>query len=294
MSAVMLSGLFVGMVYGLTSVGLVVAYRGSRVINFAHGEIGMIGAFVFADLRHGSSDPLFGLSVDHGIVWPLIAGVGVAAALGALTELGVVRPLRTAPRIQPLVGTLAVASVLFTFAVRRWGTDARFAQPLLDGDGILVGGLQIQAGQLLIAAVSAAILLGLAVVYRCTRAGLRLRATALDPYGAGLVGVNVNLTSLATWTLAGALAGAAAILVAPLVAFDVTFMTTLSIRGLAAALLGGLTNVSGAFGAGLVLGVAEAVITYKSPVAGITDVVVATAIVIMLLARPTGVLRSNY
>lgn len=293
MNAVVLSGVFVGLVYGLIAVGLVVAYRGSRVINFAYGETGMLAAFAFTELRFGSAAVSASVT-DHGLWIALPTGIAVGAALGALTEFAVVRPLRNAPRIMPLVGTLAAGSLLLTFAVRRWSTTVHYAEPLAEGDGIRVLGLQVQPEQFLIGIVAAAALVGLWALYRFTAFGLRLRATAQDPYAAGLVGVDVNLTSMATWALAGALAGISAILIAPLVAFDVLFMTTLAIRGLAAALVGGVTSIWGAFVAGIFIGVAEAVVAFKSPVSGITDVIIVVVVLVLLVMRPAGLVRSAY
>ena len=155
-------------------------------------------------------------------------------------------------------------------------------------------GLRVQPAQFLILFASVVVLVGLWALYRFTPFGLRLRATALDPYAAGLVGVNVNRTSMATWALAGGLAAMSAILIAPLVAFSVSFMTILSVRGLAAALVGGLTNIGGAFSAGLIIGVVEAIIAFKSPVSGITDVAIATFVLILMVARPSGLVRSAY
>jgi branched-chain amino acid transport system permease protein len=270
----------------------VVVYRGSRVVNFAYGETGMLGAFFFADLRFGSGATA--LARDHGLLVALPVAIAVAAALGALTERLVVRPLRDAPRMRPLVGTFAVGSLFFIYAARKWGLNSHFAAPLVRGDGIKVVGLQVQPEQLLVLVVSAVALGGLWALYRFSAFGMRLRATALDPYAAGLVGVDVNRTSMATWALAGALSGVSAILIAPLVAFNVAFMTTLSIRGLAAAVVGGLTNVGGAFGAGILLGVAEAFIAFKSPISGVTDVAIAAFVVALLVVRPSGLARSAY
>jgi branched-chain amino acid transport system permease protein len=292
-NAVILNGAFVGLVYGLLGVGLVVVYRGSRIINFAYGETGMLAAFVFADLRYGT-DPLAVTIQDNGIVVALPAAILVGAALGAATERVVIRPLRDAPRLRPLVGTFAVGSLLLVFALRRWGAEVRFAEPLVEGTGVEVGGLLVQPEQLLILAVTLVILGGLWALYKFTPFGLRLRATALDPYAAGLVGVNVNTTSMATWALAGAVSGVSAVLVAPLVVFNVFFMTLLLLRGLAAALVGGLTSVWGAVIAGVGIGVAEGVVAFKSPVSGITDALIAVFVLALMLVRPTGLVRSAY
>lgn len=289
MSAVALSGLFVGIIYGLIAVCIVVAYRGSRVVNFATAETGMVGAFVFSEIRMVTTAS--GVVHDRGLLIALPAGIAVAAALGAFTERLVVRPLRHAPRIRPMIGTVAIASLFAVFAGRRWGLASRFAPPLVEGDGVRVAGLRVSPTQLLILGSSLVVLAGLWALYRYTRFGLRLRAAAEDPYGAGLVGVDVNRTSMATWALAGGLAGLSAILIAPLANFDVLFMTTLSIRGLAAALIGGLSNVGGAFAAGVLIGVAEAVISFKSPVSGATDLVLAATVVMLMVAKPSTQIR---
>ena len=285
MSTVIVNGLFVGLVYGLLAVGLVVVYRGSRIINFAYGEIGMIGAFVFSELW-----------VDSGVALlvALAVGVGLSAALGALTEVVLIRPLRGQPPLTAMVGTLAVAALILAYASRRYGLQPHFMPPLVNGDGIRLAGVTIQPGQLVILVVVVAMLGGLAALYRYTSFGLRLRATALDPFAAGLVGVNTNSTSIATWALAGGLAGLSGILIAPSVAFSVVFMTTLLLRSLAAALVGGLTSIGGAFAAGIILGVAEGVIGYLAPVNGIIEVLLAGFVITLLLVRPSGLVRSAY
>jgi branched-chain amino acid transport system permease protein len=286
---VVVSGFFVGLIYGLLAVGFVIVYRGSRVVNFAYGETGMIAAMVFADLRFGTANSLGALgaasAVDHGIVIALPVAVLLAAAVGAMTEVVVVRPLRSAPRVQVLVGTLAVDALLLAVAADRWGTATRFIRPLVAGSGIQLGTITVAPEQLLILAAAVIVLAGLSAMYRWTPFGLRMRATALDPYAAGLLGVNVNATSMATWALAGGLAGLSAILIAPLGAFTILYMLPLTARGLAAFLLGGLTSITGAFVAGIALGIGEAVIAYETPISGITDLAVACCVLVVLFLR---------
>ena len=285
MDTVLVNGFFVGLVYGLVAVGLVVTYRCSRVLNFGYAGIGIVAAFLFSELY-----------ADNGVrlLPALAAAVAVAALLGGATEAVVIRPLRDQPRLTPTVGTLAVGTLLITYASRRWGVQPRYTPPLITGEGVEIAGLSITPQQLLILAVAVAVVAGLWALNRFTSFGLRLRATALDPYAAGLVGVNNNATSMAAWAVAGALAGVSAILIAPSTTFDVNFMTGLVLRGLAAALIGGLTSVGGAFAAGIVLGVAEAWIAYETPVIGTVEVVLALFIIAMLLARPQGLVRSSY
>jgi branched-chain amino acid transport system permease protein len=276
MAIVIVNGFFVGLVYGLLAVGLVVIYRGSRVINFAYGETGMIGAFVFSELW-----------VTHHVTLlaAVVVGVAVSAAVGALTEVALVRPLRGQPPLSVMVGTLAVAAVVITFASRRYGLTPRYLPPLVAGGGVRVFGVTVQPAQLMILAVTLLALGGLSALYKFG---------SLDPMAAGLVGVNTDVTSISTWALAGALAGLSGILIAPAVAFSVYFMTSLLLRSVAAALVGGLTSIRGAMTAGIVLGVVEGVIGYVSPVKGIVEVAVAAFVIGLLLVRPSGLVRSAY
>lgn len=292
MGSVIVNGVFVGLVYGLLAVGLVAIYRSSRIVNFAYGETGMLAAFVFFDLRVGTDRTTVG--ADHGIVVPLLAAVVLGAAIGAAMEWIIARPIRDNPTLNGMVATIATSLLFLTFAIRRWGVDARPTVPLLEGDGIRVSGLQISPSQLLIAAVTLGVLLALSLLNRFTSFGLRLRVTALDPYAAALSGVNTNRTAMASWAIAGALSALSAVLIAPLVAMTVLFMTVLVLRGFAAALVGGLTSIGGAFVAGILLGVGEGVIAYKSPVSGITDVVIALGILALIVARPGGLVHADY
>lgn len=271
--------------YGLIGVGLVVIYRGSRTINFAYGETGMLGAFLFVELW-----------TDHGISMALAlpAAVGLSAALGAATEVAVARPLREDSRLSVMVGTFGIATLLLVFASRRWGVNPRFIEPLVGGTGWRIAGLTVAPAQLLVLAVAAAAIAALTLVQRGTSFGLRLRATAIDPYAAGQVGIDVDRTSLATWALAGGLSGLSAILIAPLVSFHVFFMTALLVRGIAAALVGGLTSLWGAFAAGTMLGIAEGLIGFLSPIGGMAEASLALFIIAILVVRPSGLIRSSY
>jgi branched-chain amino acid transport system permease protein len=251
----------------------------------------MLCAFVFFALRlHPTSTRL----VDHGIAVALPVAVALGAAIGAVMERVIARPLRSNPVLNGMVATIATGLLFITVAVDMWGPDVRVTRPIVSGAGISVLGLTISRQQLLIAFCTLVILGGLGAMYRYSTFGLRLRATAIDPYAAALSGVNTDRTAMGTWALAGALSAVSAILIAPLVAMNVVFMTFLALRSFAAALLGGLTSLVGAFCAGLLLGVAEGVITFKSPVAGMTDAIVAVGILLLLVVRPGGLVRASY
>ena len=291
MAAVALSGLFVGVIYGLLAIGLVLTYQVSRIINFAYGELGMLAAFVYLDLRLGQD--VVNLH-DNGLVVALPVAIVIGAVLGALLELLVARPLRNDPTVKGMVATIAVSLLFITIGIQRWGGDVRPTKPLLDGAGVTVYGLTITPSQLLIAGCAVVLLGALAGVYRYTSVGLRLRATAMDSYGAALSGIDINRTAMGVWAAAGALSAVSAVLITPLASASVLFMTLLALRSFAAALLGGLTSLVGAFAGGLFLGVLEAVTAFVSPVSGVTDGAVALLIIILMLVRPGGLVRAAY
>src|SRR4051794_34853351 len=171
MSTVILNGAFIGLIYALLGMGLVVIYRGARIINFAYAETGMLAAFVFSSLW-----------LTHH--WPLALALGlglaVSTVLGAATEVLVVRPLRREPPVVAMVATVGVASLLLVFASRTWGLEPKFMPPLITAAGWQIAGLTIQPTQLLILVVELLLMVALAALYRYTSFGLRLRATALD------------------------------------------------------------------------------------------------------------------
>lgn len=291
MAAVALSGLFVGIIYGLLAIGLVLTYQVSRIVNFAYGELGMLAAFVYLDLRLGRD--VVNIQ-DNSLLVAIPVALVLGAALGALLELLVARPLRNDPTVKGMVATIAVSLLFLTIALQRWGGDVRPTKPLVEGDGVSLFGLLITPSQLLIAASAAVVLGTLAGIYRYTTVGLRLRATAMDSYGAALSGIDVNRTAMGVWAAAGALSAVSAVLITPLASASVLFMTLLALRSFAAALLGGLTSLVGAFAGGLFLGVIEAVIAFVSPVSGVTDAAVALLIIVLMLVRPGGLVRAAY
>lgn len=293
MVAVLISGLIVGLIYGLLAVGLVLTYQVSRIVNFAYGEVGMLSAFIYLDLRLGKNASA--LTQDHGLLLSVPAALVVGAVIGLLMEVLIARPLRSDPTLRGMVATIAASLLIISFAVQRYdGSSVRQTKPLIEGTGISVFGLVISPSQLLIVAVSAVVLGALTAVYRFTSIGLRLRATAMDPYGASLSGVNINSTAMIVWATAGALSALSAVLITPLAATSVLFMTLLALRSFAAALLGGLTSMVGAVLGGIFLGLLESVIAYKSPISGITDAAVAVLIVGLVFLRPGGLVRAAY
>jgi branched-subunit amino acid ABC-type transport system permease component len=278
-STILSNGLVIGAIYGLVALGITLVYKKSGVLNFAHGEVGMVGAFVF-----------YVVSVEQHLPYLLAAAAGVltSAALGCATFLLLAR--RRNDPLNMLIGTLAVAGTLVFGANEIWGPDQHYVPPPLAGVRIDAMGLHFVGPRLLVLLTG----LGLAgvflVVFRTSRMALLFRASASDPYAAELMGVSVTRLDVVTWTVAGAQAGIAAVLVAPLVGFDIFFMTLLAIRGFAAALLAGLTNVPGSLAAGLAIGLAEATLTRQTTQPGLPEAALVGLIVLFLL-RPQATVR---
>ena len=282
MTTVLVLALSTGAVYAMFALGLVVIYKGSGVINFAHGEVGMIGTFVFTSLR------------DRHLPLLLCALVGIltAAAIGVAIERLVARPLSGQSVTTAMVGTFAVSGLLLVFAVSTWSAYPRQQEAYLHGPPLNVAGASISQQALLAGGTAVALLLVLTWFYRRTRTGMMLRAVAQSASGAQVVGLPVNRLSMLTWGLGSALSAVAGILISPLVTFSVLFMTALLVRGLAAALLGGLTSIPWTVVAAVGIAEGEAVLQYVNGTAGIVEAVLTVAVIGVLVLRPQRHLRT--
>jgi branched-subunit amino acid ABC-type transport system permease component len=279
LNTVVANGLVIGAIYGLVALGITLVYKKSGVLNFAHGEVGMVGAFVF-----------YVAFVEKELPYLIAAliGIAVSAVLGCVTFLLLMK--RRNDPLNMLIGTLAVGGTLVFVANEVWGPDQHFVPPPMTGTSLNVVGLHFVGPRLLVLLAAVVLAAAFLVLFRTTHVALLFRASAADPYAASLMGIDVTRLDIATWTVAGALAGTAAILVAPLVGFDIFFMTLLAIRGFAAALLAGLVNVPAALGAGVALGLAEAGLTRQTTQPGLPEAVLVVLVVLFLL-RPQATVR---
>jgi sulfate-transporting ATPase len=246
-------GLGAGGVYALTAQGVVLIYRGSGVVNFAQGSIGMIGAYT-AYLSH-----------ENGVVTPvaLALGVGLGAAIGAATHLLIMRPLRHAPAVSRLVATLGVLTVCLTLGEELWGERARLLAKLLPTDGVtLFDDVVVGKDRLLIVAVAVAVTAVLGVVYRRTRFGLATSAVAESRRATSAQGISPDVIATVNWALGGALAVAAAVLIVNITGLQVLGLTLLVVPAMAAALVGGFSSFPLTLAGGLLIGVLESEVAY--------------------------------
>jgi branched-chain amino acid transport system permease protein len=278
-------GLISGGIYGLLALGIVLVYRGSRVLNFAQGEIGTLSLYV-----------AYYVSTTHGAPWFVgaLAAVASAAAIGVLFEILVVRRMSDAPRLSVVVATVGLLLLLIALEFNVFGQSPRTVAAPIAGAGLKVGNVYITPTQMLALVVTIALAGGLALLLRATDFGLGVLAAAQDPTAVRLVGIKLSRVSAFTWGAGAAVSAIAALLIEPTIGnFSPGFVSELFLFGLAAALVGGLSSLPGAFVGGLVVGELEALVKWKTltlSVSGLPIVAVFALILVVLLARPQGVL----
>ncbi|GHB66639.1 ABC transporter [Streptomyces umbrinus] len=272
-----LLGLGLGALYALTAHGIVLVYRGSGVLNFAHGAIGMAGAYVQWEL-----------AVNHGVpYWPAVAcGVLGSTVLGVLTHLLVIRPLRRASSLARLVGTLAVFIVLTAVAVKRYGDSVQLVPAKLPSGLVEIAGATVSEDRIWLLGIAVVVTAALHALYKRTLFGLGTTAVAENQGAAASLGWSADLIAAANWGLGSALAGLTGILIVPVIGLSVTGLTTLLLSALAAALVGRFSSFPVTLAGGLVIGVVQSELTrFGSDVTGLAASVPFLVIALMLVAH---------
>ena len=291
-----LNGLVLGSVYALVALGYTMVYGILQLINFAHGEVLMIGAMVAVTLA-----PLL---LDAGLPGPLVLLIVVAVAIPTCIALSLTiervayRPLRNAPRLAPLITAIGVSIVIQTVAMMIWKPRPRAFPDLLPTDPIAIGGALLAPKQILILAVSALMMAALLLLVHRTRLGRAMRATAENPRIAGLMGVNANQVIAATFAIGAALAALAGVLYGMNYNKAEFMMGVMpGLKAFTAAVLGGIGNLGGAMLGGLLLGVIESLgAGYIGELTGdvfgsqYQDVFAFVVLIIVLVFRPSGIL----
>lgn len=285
MGEVLVIGLVEGTLFAILAVGITLAYRGTGTVNFGLGEIGTLGLYA-----------AWWLSVDRGLPWLVgaIGAVGVGVAVGVLFERLVVRPMRVASPLSVSVATVGLLSFLLALEFQAFGESPRAVAVPLHGFGVRVAGVVVTPTQLLSIGVVAAVALGLAVFLRHTDFGLGVLAAAHDPEAARLMGVPVVRVKTFVWGASGAVAALAALFVAPTIGVlsPGIASTHLYVVALAAAVVGGLSSLPGAFVGGLLVGVGKAAVLRMfagSTLPGKEYVVYLAIVLVVLLVRPDGI-----
>lgn len=291
-----LNGLVLGSVYALVALGYTMVYGILQLINFAHGDVLMIGAMVAVTavpflLAAGIPGPVV-------LVLAVLIAVPVCIAVSVTIERVAYRPLRNAPRLAPLITAIGVSILLQTIAMIVWKPNPRVFPDLLPTDPIFIFGAVLAPKQLLILVVSAAMMVGLLLLVNHTKLGRAMRATAENPRIAGLMGVNANQVIAATFAIGAALAAVAGVLVAMnynIAQFSMGFIPGL--KAFTAAVLGGIGNLTGAVVGGLLLGLIEALgAGYIGDLTGgflgshYQDIFAFVVLIVVLVFRPSGIM----
>jgi branched-chain amino acid transport system permease protein len=273
-----LAGIQVGSIYALVALGIVLLYRTSRVLNFAHGELALLASFMSFTLVS---------NLGWNIFLAYAVSLLLSAAVAALFYLLVVRRAKASDPMGLLILTLGFSLFSNGLISLIWGADNKQAPSPVDVIATIPG-TSISQIAILTAVVGLLLMLGLWLFVQKSRIGLAMRAVAQNPEVAKALGIPVRTVLFSTWAVAAILGGAAALLFAPTTTLSPNLMLDPLNKGFAAAVLGGISSLPGAVLGGYVLGVAEAIVGYISPAFKLTLAFV--IIILVLIIRPEGLL----
>ena len=301
---VFLNGVTNGSIYALVAIGYTLVYGILELINFAHGDVFMIGGMISATIAlqgfgmNPSSSPALGTLVGAMLVSLAAAMIG-CAVLNATIERVAYKPLRNAPRLAPLITAIGMSFILENVAIIWKGTrpvslpENEFSAGS-GGQIFKIGQVQYTWDRLYVLLVFVPVLVGLVWLVRYTRQGKAMRATAQDKDAAAMMGIDVNRTISFTFLVAGGLAGAAGVVFAfysTTIAFNTGF--TVGLFAFTAAVLGGIGNLPGAVLGAVLIGLIQNFnegLPWHSPGSEWTESIVFAVLILILVFRPQGLL----
>jgi branched-chain amino acid transport system permease protein len=295
--ALFLIGLTNGAIYGLVALGYSLVYGILELINFAHGDVFMLGAMLTATMvgSFGLADSAHDLSFWLLILAMLLIAMAFCAALNTSIELVAYRRLRGAPRLAPLITAIGMSYVLQNVGLVWKGARPVSVPSILPGGTVFtLWGVGYHWSDFIVILFTIPVLVALVLLVQRTRQGKAMRATAQDADAAAMMGINVNRTISFTFFLAGALAGAGAVLFA-LYDTNVRYYEgfRLGLFAFTAAVLGGIGNLPGAVLGALVIGFVESFsngFLYYNPGSDWTESIIFAVLIVILVLRPEGLL----
>jgi branched-chain amino acid transport system permease protein len=286
-----INGLSLGAIYALIALGYTMVYGVLRLINFAHGDVYMLGAFAgyfIANALHMDEHP----SVLGAIVVTLGA-MAACAAIGILIERLAYRPVRQHPRLTSLITAIGVSLLLEYGGQVVFGATPRFFPQMIRSETYSLGGVQITNQNLLIIVVAVVVMFGLQFIVHQTKIGKAMRAVSFNLPVAKLMGINTDFVIAFTFALGSALAAAGGVMVALAIPrIDPLMGLMTGLKAFVAAVLGGIGNIPGAMLGGMLIGLMETWIgataysTYR-------DAVAFAVLILILLFRPAGILGKS-
>src|SRR5690348_9563227 len=275
------TGLTTGAVYALIALGIVIVYRATNVVNFAHGEMFMLAGFI-AWTAH--------VTLRFSYISSLAISVLCTFLLSLVIYAAAYRPLMRYKDLNPiLLVMIGLSFVLRGVARDIWGGKGDYLTfpPLVSPEPVQFAGVMVMSQQLVVLAAAVFVLILLLVLLRFTRAGKFMQATADNAKAARLVGLRVDLVYMYTFGVGAAVAAISAVLMAPLILLNPDMGFSLFIKGFAAAVLGGLTSVAGAIVGAVILGLTEQLAAgYIDP--GLQEVAAFIVIFLVMIFIPTG------
>ena len=280
----LVNGLILGSVYALLALGYTMVYGIIKLINFAHGDIYMMGAFMGYFLIN---------SLHLNFFLALILAMVGTAALGVLVEFLAYRPLRNSTRIAALITAIGVSFFLEYVMVYFVGANTRSFPQVIETVRYNFGPISLTNIQLMILVISLILMVLLQVIVQKTKMGKAMRAVSVDSDAAQLMGINVNRTISFTFALGSALAGAACVLIALYYnSLEPLMGMTPGLKSFVAAVLGGIGIIPGAALGGFVIGLLETFATAFG-MSDFRDAIVYGILILILLVRPAGILGKN-
>jgi branched-chain amino acid transport system permease protein len=282
LSQVLVSGLTLGSLYALTALGYAIIFRATSVVNFAQGEMMMVGAMLALVLH-----------ADYGLGYAASFALAVVGAwcMGVLIERIAYRPLLKAPVFTVILSTVAVGQMLRSGVRIVRGHELALFPPIVSPTPFTVAGLRLTFLNVAIVVIAVGVLLAFIAFFRFTRTGWGMRATAQNREAAALVGVSVPRVFSMSWGISAVLAAIAGILLAPLITITPD-MGVIGIKGFVGAILGGYNSLVGSVVGGFLLGVLENLAgVYIS--SAFKDVVTFGVLLVVLVFRPAGMLGTS-
>ncbi|WP_203623942.1 MULTISPECIES: branched-chain amino acid ABC transporter permease [unclassified Lacticaseibacillus] len=280
----LINGLSLGSIYALLALGYTMVYGIIKLINFAHGDIYMIGAFwgyYVINQYH----------VDFGVA--LVSSMVICAALGMLIEYLAYKPLRNSPRITALITAIGVSYFLENGMSFLFGANTRNFPQVVASHRFTVFGVAVTNIQLLIVTVSLVLMVALQLIVQHTRMGTAMRAVAVDQEAAELVGINPNHVISFTFGLGSALAGAAGVLIGLYYnSIDPLMGMVPGIKAFVAAVVGGIGSIPGAALGGFLIGILETFVQAIG-LSAYKDAAVYVVLIVILVVLPAGIFGKN-
>jgi branched-chain amino acid transport system permease protein len=307
----LINGISLGAIYSLIALGYTMVYGVLKLINFAHGDVYMVGAFMGYYLANGlgaRGAQMIGMSADGFVARGLLGGgtlepslitalvvmllaMAICAAIGVIIERLAYRPVRKYSRLTALITAIGVSLLLENGGQVVFGAEPKFFPELFKKRNIdLVGGASINSADIVVLIIAFALMIALQMIVYRTKTGRAMRAVSFNLQSAKLMGINTDRIIAFTFALGSALAAAAGVLVAIRIPrIDPLMGIIIGLKAFVAAVLGGIGNIPGAMLGGLLIGITETmVVGYLSPT--YKDAVAFGILILILLFRPSGLL----